>query len=436
MKITCPHCGLAGNIGEDKLKASSGSVRCPRCHKAFTPEATKASGGKDISSRTGGDLPGKKAAKNAPVLFGARSGQDIPFTKIMETSEPVSEDDITIELGAADADDISSRIDAEEIVPLGDDEMLSMKYTATDPGQMGNGAAGDFTGETVRQTPDYIPGPLPAGITEKESAVKAPTAPAAPTAPTSLGRIFGRGPKGPIVAGSPAPAPRKAGIRKGFILFFIIVLALWGGYRFFSIYWPPYAQEKEFLADSRTLFDKYHELRVYLKVGLPDPVFATKVAEAAYVWEVYREKHESDYRKDPLFASLMIMGRLFLAVKELLDRDMYPDNYLGLEWGEGFPFPTKEEYVNAMVAGIPICINATEENFVFSKKVLDSVDGLSFISAAATDILNLPRGPSRADYASDLKRTNKTFLALDSQMPVLINAIADVREIINDLPGK
>jgi len=64
------------------------------------------------------------------------------------------------------------------------------------------------------------------------------------------------------------------------------------------------------------------------------------------------------------------------------------------------------------------------------------VDGLSFISAAATDILNLPRGPSRADYASDLRRTNKTFLALDTQMPVLVNAIADVREIINDLPGK
>lgn len=251
--------------------------------------------------------------------------------------------------------------------------------------------------------------------------------------------LFDRGRKASIEAGrfpSPRPAPRKAGIRKGFILFFVVVLALWGGYRFLSTYWPPYAQEKGFLADSRTLFDKYHELRVYLKVGLPDPVFATKVAEAAYVWEVYREKHESHYRKDPLFASLMIMGRIFLTIKELLDRDMYPDNYLGLEWGEGFPFPTKEEYVNAMVGGIPICIKATEENFIFSKKVLDHVDGLNFVTMTASDILKAPGGPSRADYASDLKRANKAFIALDTQMPVLKKAIADVRDMVNDLPGK
>ena len=46
MKITCPHCGLVGKIGEDKLSASSGTVRCPRCHKTFTPVDEEAPSGR------------------------------------------------------------------------------------------------------------------------------------------------------------------------------------------------------------------------------------------------------------------------------------------------------------------------------------------------------------------------------------------------------
>ena len=430
MKITCPHCGLVGKIGEDKLKASSGSVRCPRCHKAFMPDGGKGFAGGDKSAGAGGVSPGKSAAKKDPVLFGARSGDDISYTKVMEENGPVPEEDITIEIESMDVADIPDRIDAEEIISLGEDDIISINDMSMDLGRPGDKGEAPAAGQAVPQTPDYIPDPIPVEATEKKSNAK-------PQA--GLFGFLGRGRKastGTERLAPDRPEPRKVGIRKGFILFFIVVLALWGGYRFLSAYWPPYAQEKAFLTDSRTLFDKYHELRVYLKVGLPDPVFATKVAEAAYVWEVYREKHESVYRKDPLFGSLMIMGRLFLTIKELLDRDMYPDNYLGFEWGEGFPFGTKEEYVNAMVSSIPICINAAEENFVFSKKVLDHEDGLNFITTTATDILKLPGGPSRADYASDLKRANKTFMALDTQMPVLKKAIADVRDIINDLPGK
>ncbi len=432
MKITCPHCGLVGKIGEDKLKASSGSVRCPRCHEAFTPTGGNAPAGGKVSAGVSGGPPNKKPAKKDPVLFGARSGDDVPFTRIMEENELMPEEDVIIEIEGMGATDIPGEIGAQEIISLGEDDIvstddtLSVRDEAADEG----GAQPVLAGGAVPQTPGDIPDSISAGVVEKR--------PVARPQKGLLG-LFDRGRKAPTQAGrlpAAGPAPHRAGIRKGFILFFIIVLALWGGYRFFSTYWPPYAQEKQFLTDSRALFDKYHELRVYLQVGLPDPVFATKVAEAAYVWEVYREKHESRYRKDPLFASLMIMGRLFLTIKELLDRDMYPDNYLGLEWGEGFPFPTKEDYVNAMVGGIPICIKATEENFAFSKKVLDTINGLSFISMTASDILGQPGGPSRADYGPDLKRANKAFMVLDTQMPVLKKAISDVRDIINDLPGK
>lgn len=433
MKITCPHCGLVGKIGEDKLKASSGSVRCPRCHKAFSPVDEKPGAGKSPGARTA--PAGTKPAKKEPVLFGARSGEDIPFTKIMEASDLMSENDVSVQLGDTGPIDIDVEAGAEEIIPLGEDDIIS-DGLAADDAQLWTEEA-PLEELPIEVSAPRVPGDIP-------DLPPAPAMDAEPTAQPEKPRrgafgLFGGGKKHPAVAepsGAARPTPRGAGLRKGFVFFLLIVVALWGGYRFLSTYWPPYAQEKQFLTDSRALFDKYHELRVYLQVGMPDPVFATKVAEAAYVWEVYREKHESVYRKDPLFSSLMIMGRLFLTVKELLDRDMYPDNYLGLEWGEGFPFATKEEFVNAMVASIPVCIAATEENFVFSKKILDHTGNLTFISMTAADILKKPVGPSRSDYAADLKRANKTFTTLDTQMPVLAKAVADVRGIVNNTSGK
>ncbi len=426
MNITCPHCGLAGKISEDKLKASSGSVRCPRCRKTFTPADDTAPGIGDVISSATGAAPKKPAAKKGSVLFGARSGNDIPFTKIMEEGGPVSEADITIEIDTEGAADIPDLIDSEEVISLGEEDIVEAGDAIPD--------SGPFANETIPEVPLGV-GTIPLTPEDTLGLIEVGPDEGAPAGGPETGRV-GHGAKPPADAGAPAPAAKKRGVRTGFIIFFVVVLALWGGYRFLSTYWPPYVQEKNFLADSRALFDKYHELRVYLKVGLPDPVFATKVAEAAYVWEVYQEKYGSAYRKDPLYASLMIMGRLFLTIKELLDRDMYPDNYLGLEWGEGFPFVMKEDYVGAMVAGIPICIRATEDNFVFSKKVLDSEGDLNFISMTAPNILKAPAGPSRADYAADLKRANKAFLSLDTEMPVLEEAIVDVREIVDTVSGK
>lgn len=435
MKITCPHCGLVGTIGEEKLKASSGSVRCPRCHKAFSPEGHEhpAAAAAPAKGRTA--PPGKKPARKDPVLFGARSGDDIPFTKIMEENELMSDQDLTIEIEGVDAIDIPDGAVPEEIIHLGEDDIIVTG--GEDVGRRRGRAEGTIDDIMLEETATPPLEDIPDSSIDAGMDMEPPAEPAKPK--RGLSGLFGGGRKATGESQPPVsvrPAPRKVGLRKGFILFLIVVLALWGSYWFFSTYWPPYTQEKEFLTDSRALFDKYHELRVYLKVGMPDPVFATKVAEAAYFWEVYREKHEARYQRDPLFASLMIMGRLFLTIKELLDRDMYPDNYLGLEWGEGFSFPLKEDYVNAMVMGIPICIGAAEENFVFSKKILDHSGGFTFISMTASDIFKTPMGPIRADYAADLKRVNKAFIGLDSEMPVLAKAVTDVRTIMDRLPGK
>jgi predicted Zn finger-like uncharacterized protein len=429
MKITCPHCGLVGTIGEEKLKASSGSVRCPRCHKTFSPGDESAPA--ESAPGRGRSAPSKKGVrKEEPVLVGARTGDDLPFTKIMGKEELLSDSDVLVEIeGSGDSESLDG-IDTGEIISLGDEDIITMEDDELGP------VEGDF------DFPEEIPAieeavPAPGEIPE----VVTPTPTEGQAAPMPKRGFVGLlGPRKPAAepasVQAPRPARRRPGLRNGFILIFVVVLALWGGYRFFSAYWPPYIQEKEFLTDSRALFDKYHELRVYLKVGMPDPVFATKVAETAYVWEVYREKHDSRYRKDPLYASLMIMGRLFLTIKELLDRDMYPDNYLGLEWGEGLSFPTKEEYVGAMVAGIPICIKATEEDFLFSKQLLDLSGNFNFFSMTASRILKRPVGPSRMEYAADLKRVNNTFTTLDTRMPVLEKAVADVRSIVAGVSGK
>jgi predicted Zn finger-like uncharacterized protein len=410
MKIICPHCGLSGRISEQKLKASSGSVRCPGCRKTFAPVVTPQPGA-DIPTKTPTPSAKGRHKKEEETLVGARSDDDVPFTRVMENVPTASDEGLVVEIEGIDFPEMTQeRPDEAEILPLSDQDILADTDAETLPiGEVSIGAG---------EGPDVF-GKRPSRGLFGLFSRKAKEPPAdKPTAP---------------------PVPRKTAakaIRRGFIAVLLFVLALWGGYWFFSTYWPPYVKEKEFIADSRVLFDKYHELMVYLRVGLPDPVFATKVAEAAYVWEVYREKHQKLYGNDPLFVSLTATGRLFLAVKELLDRDMSPDNFLGLEWGEGLPFLTKEEYVNALVAGIPLCITAAEKNFQFTKELLDRESDRGFISAMINDVTGGRQGSERLTYVPELKKANKDFMAVESSMPVLKEAVLDITQLINTVGKK
>ncbi len=413
MKITCPHCGLSGRISEEKLKASSGSVRCPRCRKTFTPAAESLSG-LDTPPRAP-DLPAKtKRTKREDILVGSRSGDDVPFTRVMADADvhAIPDDDLLVDIEGIDLkEEIPEASGGDEIISLGEEDIVSDGGPPfVDLGaEIPEAGAGDQT-EPVAVTPS-----APRGFFGFLSAGKKPNVAAAPVPPLA-----------PVEKG-------KRGIRNGFLLVLFFVLVLWGSYWFFSTYWPPYEREKDFLADSRGLFDKYHELMVYLKVGLPDPVFSTKVAEAAYVYEVYKEKHEALYVEDPLFVSLTVTGRLFLAIKELLDRDMAPNNFLGLEWGEGFPFVTKEEYVNALVEGIPVCITTAEKNFQFSKEMLDLGADFNFVSMTLASVENGPSESERRRYVPELKKINKDFAGLQSSMPALEKAIVDVQRMMKSL---
>jgi predicted Zn finger-like uncharacterized protein len=415
MKITCPHCGLSGRISDEKLKASSGNVRCPRCRKTFTPTAEFPSG-VEIPSRPPGPLPKTKRTKREDVIVGTRSGDDVPFTRVMADADAqtIPDGDLLVEIEGIDLkEEIPQTESSDEIISLGEEDIVSEEG----PPFVDIGAEIPEVGTEGEAEPAAPPArPASKGFFSLLSAIKKPKTAVEP---------------------EPALAPvkkGKRGIRGGFILILFSVLVLWGGYWFFSTYWPPYEKEKDFLTDSRVLFDKYHELMVYLKVGLPDPVFSTKVAEAAYIYEVYNEKHEALYAEDPLFVSLTVTGRLFLAVKELLDRDMAPNNFLGLEWGEGFPFVTKEEYVNALVEGIPLCITTAEKNFQFSKEMLDAATDFNFVSMTLASVTNGPRESDRRRYAVELKKINKVFAGLNSSMPVLEKTIVDVRNMMKSLP--
>ena len=385
MKITCPHCQLEGNISEDKLKASSGKLRCPRCKKAFSHEAvvyveaetSSASAPPPPADTTIdlGDLHGEEITKN---------DKDTLDVDIGELGVMGEEDSLSLDLG----EDLGGSILEEPKSPLDDLEGPSFG----DP-------LGPLSEETIASHEDEILGPI-----------------------DEIDRV--------IVGDEPKKEKRtkkkKKEIGTGYIILLVIAL-IWGASYFGWTYiYKPYTQESLFMEDSKALYEEYHKIDVYLEVGIPKQIFVVNIAEMAYPYNVYSEKYKVNHSKDPLYVSLVVTGRLFLTTKELLEREMLPEAYLGVEWGRGFPDTTKAQYTKEIIASTSLCLEQMEKNFKLSRAMLDIGKDLS--------LAGLLWNPKRNEFAPELKKANRDFLTIDATLPVLKETIKDTKKAISDLP--
>ena len=204
MKITCPHCGLSGRISEEKLKASSGNVRCPRCRKTFTP-AAESPAGVDISPKAPGPLPSTRRTKREDVLVGTRSGDDVPFTRVMADADTqtIPDDDLLVEIEGIDLKEkIPQTPGGDEIISLGEEDIVS----EGGPSFVDIGAEVPEAGAGGKIEPVAVERSASKGFLSFLSGGKQPKAAVAP---------------------EPAPAPlkkRKRGIRGGFLLILFSVL--------------------------------------------------------------------------------------------------------------------------------------------------------------------------------------------------------------------
>ncbi len=383
MKITCPHCKLEGKISEEKLKASSGKLRCPRCKKAFSHETVVYVDAKPSSisiDSTGvlGDVRDDETAESGGYDL------DIDLGDLGELGEMGEEDSLDPSL----SEDLGGSILEEPKSPLDDLEAPSFGEPL-----------GPLSEETIRSHEDDILGPI-----------------------DEIDKV--------IIGEEPIKAKKAKKIKKeigtGYIILLVIAL-IWGATYFGWTYiYKPYTEESLFLEDSKALYEEYHKINVYLEVGIPDPIFTVNVAEMAYPYDVYSEKYRVSHSKDPLYVSLIVTGRLFLTTKALLEREMSPEAYLGVEWGREFPDMTKEQYRKELIAAMSLCLEQMGKNFKLSRAMLDLGRDMS--------LAGLLWNPKRNKFAPELKNANRDFLTIDATLPVLKETIKDTKKSISDLP--
>ncbi len=423
MNITCPHCNLNGKISEDKLRASAGKIRCPRCKKTFSPETVAG--------------PGHEVGKNAAdeiQLGGDTGGDDLKFL----------EDDEIGFVGGGYVDDLSMGNELDDVGTLDGEDIL---------GPVGEDDLGDIIDEPLE-----VVEPLNedeevdiGGKKEKRSKEKKPKKKPKEKVPKSLDRAE----KIPRERGE-VKGSRGSGLK---LLLLIIFLAasLYVMFYSWNAYYKPFREEREFLEDSKVLLGKYRELRTILEEGISDPIYIVKAVELAYPYNMYVEKYDvlkKDNKKgtkdagagvkenkrfhDPLYGSLAITGRLFLTSKELLRRNLKPEDYFNVEWGDTLPVKTRAQYINEVKSGLVACLDLMDDNVNYALKLTDISEDLSFFGMVVDQGLRVVGKNDvtkyRSFYTKSFKKVNeKKLKKFDRSLPIMKQTVEEIEVFINRL---
>jgi predicted Zn finger-like uncharacterized protein len=393
MNITCPHCGLSGKVDQVKLKASSGKLRCPRCKETFTPEAVVY-----VDSKPVPESPFQTKTPRGVLRIVSDAVKHTPPPKDVPKRDDISPHKPSGDRSAVESDSELMN-ELGELGAMGEDKNL--------------GVGGDLKSESPDSVGDE----------------GAPSLHADALGPLEEAEVIGEGGE---LETSPDAAAEKTrekwwkNIGTGYIVFLILAL-VWGSVYFGWMYLvKPYMDERQFFTDSSALFEEYHKNHVYLDVGIPDAAFVVTVAEMAYPFTVYKETYTQVESSDPLYVSLMVTGRLFLAIKAHLERALTPDVYYGSEWGPGLPIRTKERYRTELTNGLLLCVKQMNENYHLSRSILDK--GVDY------RVVDFLRDSKRGVFISDLRTKNKEFLNTDTALSPLREAIEDIDALLKKLP--
>lgn len=404
MNITCPHCDLNGKISEDKLRASAGKIRCPRCKKVFSPETVL--GPKNEAEDT---------IHEEGIVVEEAGDRDMKFLEDEEIG-------YVEELGSGS---LSMDGDLNDIDILGGDDLLE---TVGD----------DVLGSLVEEPLELVEPLDDDDFDIKEKRKRKPKEKKQKKRRKEIEADRGRedidtdlekdveGDK--ITAmGKIAWGDKRARWRNILLIVFFLVLVSYG----WSLLYPPYAAEKEFLDDSQALLGEYRKLITMLEKEIPNSVYLVKVAEMAYPYELYIEKYDFNRFDDPIYVSLAVTGRLFIATKSLLERIILPDKYFNSEWGGGFPLITRGQYVAVANSGLSACLKIVEKNVKLTRSMLKISEDFTFFSMMINKGLNLVGikdiANDREKNISGVRKINKKVDEFNMDLPVLKAAADDIK---------
>lgn len=409
MDITCPHCNLKGKISEDKLKASAGNIRCPRCKKVFSPETVldQKNEVEDITLEEGivleeTDDQELKFLDDEEIGFVDELGSgSLSVGDELEDIDILTEDDL---MGGMGDDVLGSVIEEplELVEPLDEDDF-------------------DIEGKRKRR-------PKEKRRKKKEKKIKADKE----GEDTSADVVKDAEVEGVTAPARTALGDKRARWRNILLVVLAIALLLYA----WSVLYPPYAQEKEFLDDSQELLGEYRKLLTVIQKEIPNSVYLVKVAEMAYPYEVYVEKYGVERIDNPIYISLAVTGRLFLTTKSLLERVMLPDKYFNSEWGVGLPIVNRGQYIAAANNGLVACLGMVEKNVNLTKGMLVVNEDFTFFSMIIYKILDLVGvkdiAGDRAKKLSGVRKINENVNEFNSALPLLKSTAEDVIKLTGE----
>jgi hypothetical protein len=440
MKVSCPHCGITGNVDEERLQASSGRLRCPGCKEDFTVSL----------SQEETDLSGFETPRDEDIL-------------------------VTDDIHAAHADAMEAAMSESIHDVLPDDipdEFPGATDGATEPGGMET--LGELpTSDTLMPDSDIddfpdIPDDLEyEGESLNEFGVpeQAPTAPESPVIPETPAPDTGSDIIGEddlddeplileeVIEEDDTKADKKATrIRRKFFtmpslpsgtqvaerisvlrsllapILLVILLAI-GAFLGVSRFYLPLKAENTFLNDSRAMFEHYRRLDIFLDVGVSDSDYIASLAETAYNLMLYREEHGTERGQHPLYTATTITGDLFLATDSFIDRIQEPDLYAGVEWGSGLAYTSRDAYAQALLEEMSRCFFQIDVNMLFLRGYYDTttrVKPLPFLFNRAVLL-------DHFNEAENLEDIHREFLSTPSELRFFSDIIAGIEKDLVDL---
>jgi predicted Zn finger-like uncharacterized protein len=439
MKVSCPHCGISGNVDEEKLRASSGRLRCPGCKEHFTvPLSEQDSDFSDFSTPRDEDIlvtddihaahaDAMEAAISETIHSvlkdeppndapGTDTGGAKPKRRSIFAKSPSPEptvDDVDELLGDPDVQDMLDIPDDLGYIDDALDEFGVPERTGdadSGPGMPDIHGGGDLLDDEPLTLEEVLEDN--AGGGEKRPSIWRRKFFSLPSLPTG-DRLVRR------------PSPTRTLVSLA-LLTIILAAAVYVGVTRFSL---PFRAEKLFGEDSRAMYEEYRRLDVYRDLGVSDEYYIVTVAETAYRLIRYREEYDADRAADPLYAAVTITGDLYLATDSFIDRMDQPDIYAGSEWGEGLPIASRDVYMTSLLEEMSRCFYQIDANMVFLHDRFDALDHVTLFSF----LMDRQTLLDHTAEAKELASLHKDFISIPSELSFFSDIIADIEKELSGL---
>jgi len=422
MKVTCPHCSISGDVDEEKLRASSGRLRCPVCRENFTVPLTRPSAD-----------PWGTVHENEDIIV----TDDIhaAHADAMEAAMSESIGDVIKDDRADDIDDLLSDPDGENLLDIPDD----LKYVDEALDEFGvpertrdAATTSDSPGESMTgrgPTTEGAPGITDTDLDGDEPLILEEVFEDIEEGDKKVARTKRKLFSMPSLPNGKRIVRRLSPFRSLLSLALLAIILATTGSLGITRFYLPFKTEKAFIEDSEAMFEEYRRLQVFLDVGVSDSFYIASVAETAYLLILYRDEYGSERAHDPLYAAVTVTGDLFLATDSFIDRMQEPDIYAGSEWGTDLPYPSRDAYTTSLLEEMSRCFFQIDENTAFLHDSFDALNQVTFVSFS----LDRRRLLDHSTEVKTLSSIHENFISTPSEFLFFAEIISGIEKDLSDL---